>query len=639
MGKPNARSKLLLLCVGALGVVYGDIGTSPLYAINKIFFGSDGIQVTPTNVYGAISLVVWALTLIICFKYLIFVLRADNDSEGGVFALYGLINQYKQKGIRTLMLMLMLAAGLLLGDGIITPAISVLSAIEGLVIAAPAFKQFIVPITVLVLTGLFIIQHKGTTKVGSIFGPVIFVWFLVISFLGLKAIVNQPEILNAFNPLYGIEFLRSIGWYHSLLILGAVMLVITGGEALYADMGHFGKRPIRLSWFSVVYPALLMNYLGQGAYLLSDNVIENGNIFYSMVPSIALYPMIFLATAATIIASQALISGAFSVIAQAVALGVFPRLRIFHTHAAHEGQIYLPSVNWLLYFGSVFLVIGFGSSIGLASAYGLAVSGVMLATSIAMAAVARFSWNWSIFRIVVIFGTFIFIDLAFLIANSLKFFQGGFVPLAIAAFAFAVMITWRWGRRVIYQAHADEKTITVKELVKLKSEAQHFIDRSVVIMAHKKIESLNDMTPALTRFFTERYGLLPKNLIFLNIITKKISYIRKNRCRIKVFQREPGRGSIVSITMLFGFMENPNVEAVLEGLASHHKVNLPADPANWLVHVSSDQLVPPRRFSLWKRVRLNLFLFLRRNSLPAYHYYGLGKEVNLSMEIMPIKVA
>lgn len=624
--------------MGALGIVYGDIGTSPLYAINKIFFGLDGFGTNPQNIYGGISLVIWTLTIVISFKYLIFVLRADNEGEGGMFALYGLINKYKKIGIRSLMVILMLAAGLLLGDGMITPAISVLSAVEGLSVATPFFEQFIVLITILILTLLFAIQQKGTAKVGSIFGPIIFLWFIALALLGLEAIIAQPAIFNSFNPIYGINFLKSIGWYNSLLVLGAVMLVITGGEALYADMGHFGKRPIRLTWFSLVYPVLIINYLGQGAYLLSGQPIAHGNIFYSMVPQFFLYPMIILATLATIIASQALISGVFSLVSQAVALDVFPRLRIIHTHAAHEGQIYIPSMNWALYIGCVLLVIFFGSSSNLASAYGLAVAGVMLATSLAMFVVARFSWNWNFMQAIFIFGIFTIVDLAFVFANSLKIFTGGFVPLIIAAFAFAIMVTWRWGRRIIHRAHASEKTITVGELITLKNRTEHFIDRSVVIMAHKKIESLKDSTPALTRFFTERYGLLPKNLIFLNIITKKVSHIRRNRCRIKVFQREPGRGSIVSITMLFGFMENPNVEAVLEGLANHHKVNLPADPANWLVHVASDQLVPSRRFSLWKRLQLNLFLFLRRNSMPAYHYYGLGKEVNLSMEIMPIKV-
>jgi KUP system potassium uptake protein len=417
------------------------------------------------------------------------------------------------------------------------------------------------------------------------------------------------------------------------------MLALTGAEALYADMGHFGRRPIRISWFYLVYPALILNYLGQGAYLISGKAVLDGNVFYSMVPHFALYPMVVLATMATVIASQALISGAFSLVAQATALGLFPRLKIIHTHALQEGQIYVPFVNWSLYFGCVILVIAFGSSTGLAAAYGLAVSGVMLATSLAMFVLARLSWGWNIVKASLVFGTFALVDLVFLIANTLKFPQGGYVPLLIGGGVFIIMITWRWGRKTIHQEYKDEQAMTVKELVTLKENAQNFIDRSVVIMAHKMIRSKNDTVPALTAFFTDRYGLLPKNLIFLNIITKKVSHIRKNRCEIRVFQREAGRGSIVSITMMFGFMENPNVESVLEGLAQKHRVNLPVDPANWLIHVSSEKLVPSKRIDPIKRFMLNFFLFLKRNSLPAYHYYGLGKEANLSMEITPVKVS
>lgn len=632
------HKKLFLLCIGALGVVYGDIGTSPLYAINKIFFGYSTPSSTPENVYGAISLVIWTLTLVIGVKYLLFVLQADNDSAGGVFALYGLLNKYKKTGMRVLMVILILGAGLLLGDGVITPAISVLSAVEGLVVATPVFEQFVVPITILILTALFAFQRKGTAKIGSVFGPVILLWFFAIALLGAIHIWQHPQIFHAFNPAYGIIFLKHLGLSGSLLVLGAVMLVITGGEALYADMGHFGKRPIRIGWILVVYPALLLNYLGQGAYLLSGNAVENGNIFYSMVPEVFLYPMIMLATAATIIASQALISGAFSLIAQAIALGLFPRLKIRHTHALHEGQIYLPFVNWMLYISCVLLVIIFQSSTGLASAYGLAVSGNMFVTSLAMASVAMFSWRWHWIKSILFFGLFACIDAIFFTANSLKFFQGGFVPFAIAFVLFVIMMTWQWGRRMIEKAHQEEQTMMVGELVSFKQKAAYFIERSVVIMAHKKIELMDDTIPALTTFFTERYRLLPKNLIFLNIITKKVSRIRHDRCEIRVFQDEPGRGSIVSVTMRFGFMENPNVEAILENLASHHKLHLPTDPSHWLVHVASDQLVPARRLGFFRRLQLNLFLFLRRNSLPAYYYYGLGKEVNLSMEIMPIKI-
>ena len=306
------RGGLGVLTIGALGIVFGDIGTSPLYAINEIFFGLGSVPVTPGNVLGAISLVIWALTLVIGIKYTIFVLRAHNDGEGGVFALYGLLYKFKQRGTVLLLWMLMLGAGLLFGDGIITPAISVLSAVEGLRAATPVLGQAVIPVTVLILTALFAFQYKGTSKVGRVFGPIVFVWFIVIAFLGARQIVQAPEILKAFNPLYGLALLHYSGVYKTLLVLGALMLVMTGGEAMYADLGHFGARPIRVSWFSLVYPALLLNYLGQGAFLLRGATITGGTLFYSLVPTAMLYPMILLATVATVIASQAMISGAFS---------------------------------------------------------------------------------------------------------------------------------------------------------------------------------------------------------------------------------------------------------------------------------------------------------------------------------------
>ena len=342
------RGGLAALTIGAAGIVYGDIGTSPLYALDQLFFGHGGVPLTPDNVLGGISLVIWTLTVIVAAKYAIFVLRAHNDGEGGIFALYGLLHEYKNRGIALLLWSLVLGAGLLFGDGIITPAISVLSAVEGLAVATPSLGRLVIPVTIALLTALFAVQIRGTTGIGRVFGPILIAWFVVIAILGAVQIGHHPGIVAAFNPLYGLEFLRRAGSYDALLILGALMLVVTGGEAMYADLGHFGARPIRISWFAIVYPSLLLNYLGQGAYLLGNAPVAGGKLFYSLVPHGLLYPMVLLATVATIVASQALISGAFSLVSQATGLGLFPRLRTLHTHHAHAGQVYVPFVNWAL---------------------------------------------------------------------------------------------------------------------------------------------------------------------------------------------------------------------------------------------------------------------------------------------------
>ncbi|MGA7805376.1 KUP/HAK/KT family potassium transporter, partial [Bradyrhizobium sp.] len=336
------RGGLAALTIGAIGVVYGDIGTSPLYAIDQIFLGPAAVTPTPENVIGAISAAIWTIILIVAVKYALLVLRAQNDGEGGVFALYGLLHQYKNQGTKLLLWSLMLGAGLLLGDGMITPAISVLSAVEGLEVVTPTFAPYVIPITVVLLTGLFAIQFKGASGIGVIFGPVLLLWFAAIAALGLAAIATQPAILAAFNPVYGAMFLMRAGLHEAVLILSVLILVVTGGEAMYADLGHFGARPIRIGWFAVVFPALILNYLGQGAYLLSGAEAVGGKLFYSLAPSSLLPPLVVLATLATIVASQALISGAFSLVAQAIGLGLLPRLEVLHTHHAHAGQIYIP---------------------------------------------------------------------------------------------------------------------------------------------------------------------------------------------------------------------------------------------------------------------------------------------------------
>ena len=632
------HGSLPALTLGALGVVYGDIGTSPLYALGEIFFGHAGVGPTRAHVLGCVSLVLWALILVVTVKYVALVLRADNDGEGGVFALYGLLHKRRGKGLTALLFLLMLAAGLLFGDGTITPAISVLSAIEGLAVVTPAFDRAVVPLTVVVLTALFAVQSRGTEKMGRVFGPVLLVWFFAIGALGARQIAAHPEIVGAFDPRLGVAFLRDAGLRTTLLVFGAVVLTVTGGEALYADLGHFGLRPIRVSWLAVVLPSLALCYLGQGAYLLSGAPIVSGNLFFSLVPRALLVPMVLLATLATIIASQALISGAFSLASQGIALGLFPRMRIVNTHHAHQGQIYVPVVNWALYVGCIALVASFRSSSALASAYGLAESGVMVATSLAMVFVARMYWKWAAAAALAVFGALACVDLGFLLANSMKLLEGGYVPLGIGLSGFAVQVTWRWGRKATFAAYSARQTMTVRELVELRRRSTTFLERNALLMVPKPMRSDTENTPALLQILWERTGVLPRNLLFVEVVHTKTPWVHHDRCKVVVFQHDADHGSLASVTIRFGFMEDPNVEAVLEELASHHAIDLPADPGSWMVHVTHENLLVARDAPLGLRARLLLFSVLRQLSRPAYYFYGLGNEVALSSEIVPVRL-
>jgi KUP system potassium uptake protein len=636
---PHARGvRLPALTIAATGIVFGDIGTSPLYAVDQIFFGHGGAAPGSADVLGGISLVIWTLTLIVAVKYAILVLRAHNDGEGGVFALYGLLHESRRRGMGFFLWSLVLGAGLLFGDGIITPAISVLSAVEGLGVATPALARAAVPVTLALLTALFAFQSRGTAGIGRIFGPVLLGWFLMIAVLGAVHIVGQPRILAAFNPLHGLRFLHGVGFVDALFVLGALMLVVTGGEALYADLGHFGSRPIRVAWFAIVYPALLLNYLGQGAYLLSGAPVAGGKLFFSMVPAALLYPVVLLATVATVIASQALISGAFSLASQATRLGLLPRLEIRHTHQAHAGQIYVPAINWALYAGCIVLVVGFGSSAGLAAAYGLAVSGVMLITSLTMFPIARQYWNWNRWITGLVWGGLSAVNAGFLLATSVKFLEGGFIPLTLGLVVFAVMATWRWGRKATFAAYAAKPTMTVAELVGLHRDSRVYLERTALLMVPKPVRSVSDNTPALLQLLWDRYGVLPRDLIFVEVVHRKIPYLHDGRIRVTVLDSDRDRGSIISVELSFGFMEEPDVERALEGLARHRQIALDADRRNWIVHLSQENLLPSRSMGLPGRLRFRLFLVLRRLSRPAYTYYGLGDHLQLSSEIMPVRV-
>jgi KUP system potassium uptake protein len=439
-----------MLSLAALGVVFGDIGTSPLYALRECF-GEYGLAPTPENVIGILSLIFWTLVSVICIKYMAFVMRADNKGEGGILALMALAVRSQHNGSATKRRWVMTTLGLfgaalLYGDGVITPAISVLSAMEGLAFAAPQFEPYIIPITIFVINALFLVQKYGTGRIGVIFGPVLLLWFTVLALLGIRGIVENPHIFEALLPHHGFEFLIRNGW-HGYIVLGSVFLVVTGGEALYADMGHFGKYPIRLSWFLVALPALLLNYLGQGALLLSHPEAV-ANPFYLLAPQWATLPLVILATLSAAIASQALISGIFSITRQAIQLGFCPRVSIVHTSSQEIGQIYVPAINWSLFIGVIWLVLTFKTSSNLAAAYGIAVTLTMIITTILAYEVSRQKWNWSVYKASAIFGGFFIMDLAFFSANFRKVAHGGWVPLAIGAVILFFIKKMQKGRQI-----------------------------------------------------------------------------------------------------------------------------------------------------------------------------------------------
>ena len=448
-GEVNGK-RLAVLALAALGVVYGDIGTSPLYAVKEVFAGNHPIPVNEANIFGSLSLFFWALIIVVSVKYVIFIMRADNRGEGGIMALIALALrdvQSKPKQARVVMIIGILGAAMFYGDGMVTPAISVLSAVEGLEVATPAFRHFVIPITLVVLFGLFYIQRHGTALVGSFFGPVMLLWFSVLALLGISNILAHPAILHALNPLYGITFLLA-NKAMALVAMGNVVLAVTGAEALYADMGHFGRKPIQTAWFAFVLPALVLNYFGQGALIFADPEAAK-NPFFLSAPDWALYPLVGLATLATVIASQAVISGAFSVTRQAMQLGFVPRMEVQHTSEKEQGQIYLPAVNWGLMLAVMILVLGFKSSNNLAAAYGIAVTGDMVITSLLATVVVARGWGWGWVRAGALFACFLAVELVFLAANILKIPDGGWFPLVAGFVVFVLMTTWKRGRQLL----------------------------------------------------------------------------------------------------------------------------------------------------------------------------------------------
>lgn len=540
---------LPVLALGALGVVYGDIGTSPLYALREALHSAHGVAPTPPNVLGVLSLVFWALIVVITIKYLTFILRADNKGEGGILALTSLVTplQERSSGRKKLLVLLgLFGTALLYGDGSITPAISVLSAVEGLTVATPRFEQYVIPVTVAILIAVFAVQKRGTAKIGKVFGPVTLVWFVTIAILGGVQIARHPDVLVAVNPAYGFEFfLRNHG--NGFLVLGSVFLVVTGGEALYADLGHFGKRPIRFAWMFVVLPALLLNYFGQGALLIADpRAVENP--FYRLVPGWALYPMVGLATAATIIASQALISGAFSLTMQAVQLGYLPRVDIQHTSAKTRGQIYIPGVNWLLMIGCLGLVLGFRNSSNLAGAYGVGVTTIMFITTILFFFVMKDRWRWPLVGAAALVAIFLFVDLGFWAANLHKIPHGGWFPLAVAALIFMLMITWKRGREILTD-RINEVSLPVDQMAqKIATEKPVRVPGTAIYLTRNP----KCIPPALVTNM-RHHRTLHERVVLAVVQTKEMPYAPPAD-RIAI---EPVGDGLFVMRIAFGFMEEP----------------------------------------------------------------------------------
>ena len=622
---PKSARDLLVLTLTALGVVYGDIGTSPLYALRECFHGLHAIAPTPANIFGVLSLIFWALIIVITIKYIVFILRADNRGEGGILALAALatpIRRYVPSARPWIVLLGVFGAALLYGDGVITPAISVLSAVEGLKIATPLFEPYVLPLTVGIIVGLFMIQSGGTARIGQFFGPIMLIWFGVLALLGITNAIHNPAVFGAINPLYGVRFFAANGW-HGFLILGTVFLVVTGGEALYADMGHFGRAPIRLAWVTLVLPALLLNYFGQGALLLREPEAAE-NVFYLLAPSWALYPLVALATMATIIASQALISGAFSITMQAENLGFLPRLSIVHTSATSYGQIYIPFVNWLLMIACILVVIGFRTSSNLAAAYGIAVTSTMAITTIIFGVVARRRWRWPALVVGLVAGFFLIVDSAFLLANLVKIPQGGWFPLVVAAVLILVMTTWKRGNQLVFAREHNLELSLNRLLEQITANPPIRVRGTAVFLSANPVGA-----PAALLTNLKDNGVLHERVLLLTVRTGEVPHVAADE-RLQI---EPVGQGIYRGTIRYGFMEEPNLP---EALASLNEPELKFDPQQVPYFVNRTRVLATKLpgMALWRE---KLFTVLRRNSaspvdffcLPPARVFEIGTSVEL----------
>jgi KUP system potassium uptake protein len=610
------------LTIGALGVVFGDIGTSPLYAMQQTAQAAAGGHLPGmAAVYGSVSLIFWALVIVVTIKYVVFIMRADNNGEGGVLALAALAHRAPvSRGVKTAIgVAALMGLALFYGDGMLTPAITVMSAMEGLSANGSAFTPLVLPLTIAILIGLFFLQRRGTAKIGNLFGPVMVLWFIIIAVLGVIAIFKSPQILKAANPLYGLALFGQEPWT-AFVTLGLVVLAVTGCEALYADMGHFGRRSIRWAWIYFAFPALILNYFGQGALLLS-HPNQTAFLFYSLAPSWAHYPMVILATVASVIASQAVISGVFSITRQAVQLGQLPRMEIRHTSAVERGQIYVPRINVLLGAGVILIVLIFKSSDALASAYGIAVTGVMVISTVLVGVVAYHRWGWPKWAVFGVFGALGLVDLAFLTSNSLKIVQGGWLPLAVAAAVFVVMDTWRVGRRV-YMEKVREGSLALDLFLERADKMTQRVAGTAIFMSAR-----SDMVPGALLHSLKHFKVMHERVILATVTAADTPFVAPSR-RIAV--EKLGKGFFIT-RLVYGFFESPDIPQDLT-LARAHGLALEMDQSTYFL--GRETLVPGEHPSL-SRWRVALYMWLASNAQAPARFYHLppGRVVELGTQV------
>jgi len=608
----DTHSSVAALSLAALGVVFGDIGTSPLYTFKTVIAVTGRSE--PAAILGSLSLILWTLIIVTSLKYVTIALRVDNNGEGGILALMALLRR-KASGRHPLLIFVgLFGAALVYGDAAITPAISVMSAVEGLDIVAPHLGRYVLPITVVVLVALFSAQYHGTERIGRLLGPIMLVWFATISLLGLWGILQHPSVLWALNPVVGLRYLFSGGGITTLLVIGGVFLCVTGAEALYADLGHFGRMPIRLAWSGLVFPALLLNYAGQAGYVLAGAPTE-GNIFYHLCPAPLLLPLVILATIATVIASQAVITGAFSMTRQAIQLGVLPRLQIVQTSAAGHGQIYLPAVNWQLMIVTLALAIIFGSSSNLAAAYGIAVSATMLATTVLLSIAMREIWHWPVPAVVAMGIGFALVDGGFLTANMLKIAEGGWVPLLLGASICCVMLIWQAGTAAV-QKQVDEMQIPIGDIAaQIESGGIARVPGTAVFVAR-----LSRDVPPIVVWHLRRIRSLHGSIVIVNVVTAMVPYVREQD-RTEVHEIAP---KVWRVHAHYGFMEQPDLPALLQRAQNR---GYPVDPANVTYFIGRETVVPREDRKGLPRVVESIFSFLLRNSSEAIEYFQLPRDM------------
>lgn len=608
MSETQTKQKIPTLLLGAIGVVYGDIGTSPLYALKETFAGHHPLPVVEANILGVLSVMFWTIMLLVSLKYVIVIMRADNRGEGGSLALLALaseLNSGRPKTKWVIAILGLFAAALFYGDSMITPAISVLSAVEGLNVVAPQLGSYVLPITVIVLTALFMLQKHGTGAMGLAFGPIMIFWFTTLGILGALSIAQSPQVLYALNPFYAYQFLILDPWL-SFLTLGSVVLAVTGGEALYTDMGHFGKFPIRLTWFSFVLPALVLNYFGQGALLL-QNPLAVENPFFLLAPAWALIPMVLLATAATVIASQAVISGAFSVASQSVQMGFLPRMKICQTSDKAQGQIYVPLTNWTLYLAVIYLVFTFQSSSNLAAAYGIAVTGTMMIDTILIAFVLV-AWRWSPLLVIPLIGIFFCVDFAYFAANAIKIPHGGWFPLGIALISFIVLTTWKSGRKLLFD-EIGKNAVPIQVILDGADKVNQAHGTAVFLTA------IGEGAPSALLHNLKHNQVLHERNILLTILIEDKPFVTKgNRLLIDNMGK-----NFYRVRLFYGFMETPDIPTALELCATR---GLPIDMMTTTFFISHAMIVitPKPSMMIWRK---RLFLALTKNAMNAADFFKI----------------